>query len=773
MPYSTSPNLNSATSILSSTHPHRKTHEEDIYEDLCYVTLRIGRDAVDFGPEIKSENDNESEDSPAPLAKRDYCIRELVETEKNYIEALNMIMRHFVRPCKKILRSDYRRIIFKHIKELASIHSGFHAELYKACISTNGLKLSDVFLAWKTKFIIYGDYCANLPRAQSLIDDLCSQNHLINQSIIQYQLEANDGKFKLRDLLSLPMQRILKYHLLLRELIKNTDEVHDDLVDLQKAYDCMIDIGEYINEVKRDSETLSIISAIQESIVDLNMPENTHLKDYGRLLKDGEVKIKFHEDNRIKSRYVFVFDRVVLMCKSIKGEQYSYKEALILADFEVEDNPTLTPSNTVVKHLSQKWSHSWFLVHIQERYLYTFYVKSEEIKIKWIEALKKALDNVTPEPVRNGLTDHIFNMFTFDKPSICADCDKLLRGTFFQGYKCAICGIAVHKGCISRVKSCGASGISLKPPLPSSSPSNVSEPCSGDDYSLRNSSSDLSPRSLLTNGSNQDEVRVRAIETFKGQPSLNQISFDLDDIILVTNKKPEVDFNEEWWEGKNLRTFQKGLFPADHVDHLDHHSRLISYEDPTNSCFLSFDLNPRSGFETYVNLNLDEYSWFAGTMDRITAQSLLEKLPNSTFLVRISPKQKGNYAISLNCNGLVKHMRICITPNHQFYLSESKYFDSVVELVKWYEERSLAESFSGLNLTLTIPYKQALNNFEPIGYAIAIYSFTGNSSEYLSLRKGDRIAILSKAAEEKGWWKGQIDKRIGFFPLAYVSEIKP
>ena len=29
---------------------------------------------------------------PAPVTKRDYCINELVETEKNYIEALAMII---------------------------------------------------------------------------------------------------------------------------------------------------------------------------------------------------------------------------------------------------------------------------------------------------------------------------------------------------------------------------------------------------------------------------------------------------------------------------------------------------------------------------------------------------------------------------------------------------------------------------------------------------------------------------------------------------------
>lgn len=39
------------------------------------------------------------------------------------------------------------------------------------------------------------------------------------------QEEANNGKFKLRDILSVPMQRILKYHLLLDKLIHDTPQV--------------------------------------------------------------------------------------------------------------------------------------------------------------------------------------------------------------------------------------------------------------------------------------------------------------------------------------------------------------------------------------------------------------------------------------------------------------------------------------------------------------------------------------------------------------------
>ena len=63
---------------------------------------------------------------------------------------------------------------------------------------------------------------------------------------------------------------------------------------------------------------LQIIADIQNSITDHNLPKNVHLSDYGRLLKDGEVKVKSHKDQGVKNRYVFVFDQRLLLCKATK-----------------------------------------------------------------------------------------------------------------------------------------------------------------------------------------------------------------------------------------------------------------------------------------------------------------------------------------------------------------------------------------------------------------------------------------------------------------------
>lgn len=56
-------------------------------------------------------------------------------------------------------------------------------DLIKACSQYSSLRLSDVFLNWKDKFLVYADYCANLTTAQDRIQDICNQNEHINREV--------------------------------------------------------------------------------------------------------------------------------------------------------------------------------------------------------------------------------------------------------------------------------------------------------------------------------------------------------------------------------------------------------------------------------------------------------------------------------------------------------------------------------------------------------------------------------------------------------------
>ena len=104
------------------------------------------------------------------------------------------------------------------------------------------------------------------------------------------------------------MQRILKYHLLLRELKKNfKDSSPEEQEALGTALDIMLDLAEYINEVKRDTEMIDSIKKIEKEISNLDMPDHKHLTDYGRLLIDGQVRFRPHAARDPKTRFLKAF----------------------------------------------------------------------------------------------------------------------------------------------------------------------------------------------------------------------------------------------------------------------------------------------------------------------------------------------------------------------------------------------------------------------------------------------------------------------------------
>ena len=57
---------------------------------------------------------------------------------------------------------------------------------------------------------------------------------MIKEEVSKCEQAAKEGKFRLGDLLAVPMQRILKYHLLLRELLQNTVQSHEEYYSIQQ-----------------------------------------------------------------------------------------------------------------------------------------------------------------------------------------------------------------------------------------------------------------------------------------------------------------------------------------------------------------------------------------------------------------------------------------------------------------------------------------------------------------------------------------------------------
>uniref|UniRef100_A0A8C3TB93 Vav guanine nucleotide exchange factor 2 n=1 Tax=Chelydra serpentina TaxID=8475 RepID=A0A8C3TB93_CHESE len=465
------------------------------------------------------------------------------------------------------------------------------------------------------------------------------------------KVNVQDGKFKLQDLLVVPMQRVLKYHLLLKELLSHSSD-RPEKQQLKEALEAMQDLAMYINEVKRDKETLKKICEFQKSIENLQ----GKLEEFGRPKIDGELKVRSIVNHTKQDRYLFLFDKVVIVCKR-KGYNYELKEIIELLFHKMTDDPM---NNKDIK----KWSYGFYLIHLQGKQGFQFFCKTEDMKRKWMEQFEMAMSNIKPE--KANANHHNFQMYTFEKTTNCQACKMFLRGTFYQGYFCMKCGSGAHKECLEIIPPCKISK-----------------------------------------------------------------SFDI------------------------LAVFKR--------------TRLLVNDLIDKSCCL---FSTKSHPVFYGSFR------FAGNMERQQTDNLLKSHVSGTYLIRERPAEAERFAISIKFNEEVKHIKV-VEKDNWIHITEAKKFESLLELVEYYQTHSLKESFKQLDTTLKYPYKSrerstsrtfTLVTPPVVGTAVARYNFAARDMRELSLREGDVVKIYSRIGGDQGWWKGETNGRIGWFPSTYVEE---
>ncbi|XP_071360568.1 proto-oncogene vav-like isoform X2 [Trachinotus anak] len=429
--------------------------DDEIYSGLSDQiddTVDEDDDLYDFVEDEENEGDEIYEDlmrtdeppethQKTGVDKRECCLQEIRQTEEKYSDTLESILQHFMKPLERFLQDQDIESIFINIEDLANTHRGLLEEVRSSILSYGARNLYQVFLSYKERLLLYGRYCSQVETATKHLDKLSNMREDIRMKLEECSKRANSGRFSLRDLLMVPMQRVLKYHLLLQELVKHTTDPTDK-ENLRTALDAMRDLAQCVNEVKRDNEIIRQITTFQLSIE--NMTQSLAL--YGRPKIDGELKICSSEKRSKQDRYAFLFDKAMFVCKKKGGETFELKEIIDLQHYQIRDETTGEKDN-------KKWSYSFLLLDVCGRSGYDLFFKTRELKKKWLEQFEMALSNMCPE--NSTANNHDFQMHCFEETTSCKACSMLLRGIFFQGYRCTRCKMAAHKECLGRVPACG------------------------------------------------------------------------------------------------------------------------------------------------------------------------------------------------------------------------------------------------------------------------------------------------------------------------------
>ncbi|KAG7459206.1 guanine nucleotide exchange factor VAV2 isoform X3 [Solea senegalensis] len=469
---------------------------DDIYEDIIKVEVR---QPMKMG---MTEDD-----------KRNCCLVEIQETEAKYYKTLEDVEKNYMIPLRLVLNPQDMDAIFVNLEDVIRVHFALLRAIDLNMV-TGGSGLGKIFLDFKERLLIYGQYCSHMENAQKTLDELIATRDDVRIKVEECTLKVQEGKFKLQDLLVVPMQRVLKYHLLLKELLSHSTD-RPERQQLKEALAAMQDLAMYINEVKRDNETLKKISEFQSSIENLQVK----LEEYGRPKIDGELKVSSIVNRTKQDRYIFLFDKVVIVCKR-KGYSYELKEIIELQSYKMSDDPM---NNRDVKKSSGKmWSYGFYLIHLQGKQGFQFFCKTEDTKRKWMEQFDMAISNIKPE--RATANQHNFQMHTFDQNTNCRACKMLLRGIFYQGYFCSRCGTGAHKECLEIITICKINPHDSEPGM----------------------------------SSGPKMVAVRNYHGTPAPPGKTALCFQTGDFIELLKGDPDTT----WWEGKLIQTQKSGFFPS-------------------------------------------------------------------------------------------------------------------------------------------------------------------------------------------------------------------
>ncbi|RXN09731.1 dynamin-binding -like isoform X2 [Labeo rohita] len=170
------------------------------------------------------------------LEKRSKVIEELLQTEHDYIKDLQM--------CVQSIDFDG---LFGNINSVIDLSR----RLYKTLQDTDSI--GQVFLDYKGELEeVYKIYCQNHDDAISLLETY-EKDENIQKHVLECleKLRGKTNYINLGSFLIKPVQRVMRYPLLLMELLNTTPESHHDRKQLTEAVMSIKEINVNINEYKR------------------------------------------------------------------------------------------------------------------------------------------------------------------------------------------------------------------------------------------------------------------------------------------------------------------------------------------------------------------------------------------------------------------------------------------------------------------------------------------------------------------------------------------
>jgi len=291
------------------------------------------------------------------LKSQQTALWELISTELAYIRTLKVIQDLFLNCLCNLQNSlilceiDTEKL-FCNIPEIYAANRSFwHHHVFpmlqearesrqplNPSLMRNGFtKVSEIFSP-------YYKYCAEQTACQQYCKEQDRDNQVFKAYLAWCETQRDCNRLRLIDILVRPMQRLTKYSLLLKAVLKKTDDINvkKDLVEMDKNVESLVrDVNSHMRQRQEQERLKNIIARIDSyepietkddelqgllatsSHLDLTCPMPGCAPGQRRhLLMEGDLKMREGSSSKIDV-HCFLFTDMLLICKTIskKGER--------------------------------------------------------------------------------------------------------------------------------------------------------------------------------------------------------------------------------------------------------------------------------------------------------------------------------------------------------------------------------------------------------------------------------------------------------------------
>uniref|UniRef100_A0A3Q3R1Z6 TIAM Rac1 associated GEF 1b n=1 Tax=Monopterus albus TaxID=43700 RepID=A0A3Q3R1Z6_MONAL len=220
-------------------------------------------------------------------------ICELVETERTYVKDLNCLIGRYLTPLQKetFLTQDELDVLFGNLPEMVEFQVEFLKTLEDGTRLVPDLEklervdqfkkilfsLGGSFLYYADRFKIYSAFCASHTKVPKVLVKAKTDSDF--KAFLDERNPKQQHSSTLESYLIKPIQRVLKYPLLLKELYSLTDPDSEEHYHLDVAMKAMNKVASHINEMQKIHEEFGAVfdqliteqSGEKKEVADLSM----------------------------------------------------------------------------------------------------------------------------------------------------------------------------------------------------------------------------------------------------------------------------------------------------------------------------------------------------------------------------------------------------------------------------------------------------------------------------------------------------------------------